>query len=81
MDPKRFREIIKEELRPLIKTQEEQSQILQGHTQILQEHSQILNKHSQILEEHTDKIDSIIGELHQVHQLADTILDVVKTED
>lgn len=35
-------------------------------------------QHSKTLNEHSEKLDAISGELYQVHQLADTTLDVVK---
>lgn len=64
MDPKLLREIIREELAPIKKTQLEHSNLLQEHTNFLQEHS--------------EKLDAITAELHDVHQLADTTLDIVK---
>ena len=64
MDPKQLRKIIKEELKPIIKTQKE--------------HTKILGNHTKALGEHGDKLDAITAELHQVHKLADTTLDVVK---
>lgn len=56
MTPKQLREILKEELKPIIV--------------ILGEHSKILGEHSKILEKHTRQIEDIIAELHQVHKLA-----------
>jgi hypothetical protein len=70
MDPKQLREILKEELAPIIETQ-------QQHTKILGEHSQLLGEHSQLLNEHSDKLDSLTAELHQVHTLANATLDIV----
>lgn len=64
MDSKQLRKILKEELQPIIKTQ--------------QKHSKILGEHSKVLEEHSEHLDDITAELHQVHKLADTTLDVVK---
>ena len=57
MDPNQLRKIIKEELVPVINTQQD---------------------HSKILSEHTEKIDALTEELHTVHQLADTTVDIVK---
>lgn len=57
MDPKQLRDIIKEELEPIKKTQQ---------------------NHSEKLENHSGKLDAVTAELHQVHQLADATLDVVK---
>lgn len=92
MDPKLLRKIIREELEPVKKTQEkhtqtlgEHSKVLAEHTNTLGEHTRILGEHTKtlgentkILGEHTGKIDSITVELHHVHQLASTTLDVVK---
>ena len=54
MDPKQFRDILKDELEPIKQTQVE--------------HTKLLEKHSELLQEHTAKIDAITVELHHVHQ-------------
>src|SRR5258708_7280777 len=86
MDPKQLRSIIQEEvtgalnvgLAPIKKTLNEHTKILNEHTKILGEHTKTLGEHTKILGEHSDKLDSITGELYQVHQLVDTTLDIVK---
>lgn len=64
MTPKQFRELLQEELKPVLK--------------ILGEHSQILGEHSQDLKTHGAKIDALVAEMHQVHKLAETTVDIVK---
>jgi len=73
-----FREILKEELKPILTVLGEHSKILDQHTKILDQHTKILDQHSKILEKHTRQIEDIIVELHEVHRLATATSDIVK---
>ncbi|MBI2593776.1 hypothetical protein HYW44_04000 [Candidatus Daviesbacteria bacterium] len=64
MTPKQFKEILKEELQPII--------------EVLGEHSKVLGEHSKLLGTHGQKIDALVAEMHEVHKLADTTVDIVK---
>ncbi len=70
MNPNDLRKILKEELQPLINSQDELQKSQDG---ILK----TLTKHSKKLDQHSEKLDSITAELGHVHQLADVTLDVV----
>lgn len=78
MDPQQLRKIIREELEPVKKTQQEHSRILKGHSKLLASHSKDLGNIKKDLSDVKEDVDTIKAELHQVHQLADVTLDVVK---
>jgi len=64
MNPNQLRELLKEELAPIIKTQ-------QKHTRKLEESFEKLEANSQ-------KLDTLTAEINQVHKLADATVDIVK---
>lgn len=77
MDPDQLRQILKEELKPIIDTQKDQGKVLSEHSQILAKQGKVQEQQGKILQEQGEKLDALTVEVHQVHQLANVTVDVV----
>ena len=64
MDPDQLRQILKEELKPVIETQKE--------------HSRKLDEHSKNFDKQDEKLDSLTTELAYVHKKVDVAHDLVQ---
>lgn len=78
MDPDQLRQILREELKPVIQTQKEQGKVLAEHGKMLAEHGKILGEHGKIFGEHGEKLDSLTIEIAHIHKLADATYDLVQ---
>ncbi len=75
MDPKQFRQIIREEVTSIVKTEVVPiKEVLGEHSKKFDRIEKVQQEHTKQLTSHTEQLEAITAELHVVHKLADLML-------